>query len=526
MDLKFYLSLFMRRLHWFVLFLVIGSAIGLTLAQVLPPVYVAQARLLVESEQIPGELAASTVRTEATEQLEIIQQRILTRDTLVDMARRLDIYGGTQAETRMSTEDLVGDMRSRIGIVTTGGSVPRGPVRATVVAVSFEAPSAVLAATVTNELVTQILREDVEMRTRIARQTLEFFQQEVDRLDNELADRGAVILAFKEENQEALPDSLEFRRSQQAASQERLLQLEREESALRDQRARAVRINELSTASGTSAPGVTLTAEQQQLRSLEDELRAQLSVLSPENPRIVLLQARINGLRTVVEGQQAQADVSETGTPITAYEAQLAEIDGQLAFIADQKEQVQVNLSNLASSLERTPGNSIALDTLERDYANVRMQYDQAVSNMARAETGDVIETLRQGQRISIVEQAVTPNAPEKPNRILIAAGGIGGGIFAGLAMVFLLELLNKGIRRPVDITNALGITPFAVLPYYRTKGEQLRRRSIIIGAVGGCLIGIPLLLWGIDTFYAPLEQLIGSLGAPDAAADTTPRRA
>ena len=76
MDFKFYFSLFLRRLHWFMLFLIIGSAIGLTLAKVLPPVYVAQAVLLVESEQIPGDLAASTVRTEATEQLEIIQQRI------------------------------------------------------------------------------------------------------------------------------------------------------------------------------------------------------------------------------------------------------------------------------------------------------------------------------------------------------------------------------------------------------------------------------------------------------------------
>jgi uncharacterized protein involved in exopolysaccharide biosynthesis len=519
MDLKFYFSLFLRRLHWFVLFLVIGSAVGLTLAQVLPPVYVAQARLLVESEQIPGELAASTVRTEATEQLEIIQQRILTRDTLVDMANRLNIYGGTQAENQMSTEDLVEDMRERIGIVTTGGAERRGPVRATVVSVNFEAPSAALAATVTNEVVTLILREDISMRTRTARQTLEFFQQEVDRLDAELVDRGAVILEFKEENQEALPDSLEFRRTQQAANQERLLQLEREESALRDRRARAERINELSNASGNPAPGSTLTDEQQQLRALEDELTAQLSILSPENPRVVLLQARIRGLRTIVEQQLAQqGDTSETGRPITAYQAQLAEIDGQLAFIANQKEQVQTNLSNLAASLERTPGNSIALDTLERDYANVRAQYDQAVSNMARAETGDVIETLRQGQRITVVEQAVTPNAPEKPNRLLIAAGGIGGGIVMGLAMVVLLELLNKGIRRPEDVSNALGITPFAVLPYYRTRGENLRRRSIIIGVVGGALVGIPLLLWGVDTFYAPLEQLIGAYEGADAA--------
>ena len=182
MDLKFYCSLFLRRLHWFLLFLVIGSAIGLTLATVLPPVYVAQARLLVESEQIPGNLAESTVRTEATEQLQIIQQRILTRDTLVDMANRLEIYGSRAngERPRMTTDELVDDLRGRISIVTNGGGSRRGPATATLVAVAFEAPTARMSSRVTNELVTLIQRQDVEMRTGGARRTLDFFEQDVD----------------------------------------------------------------------------------------------------------------------------------------------------------------------------------------------------------------------------------------------------------------------------------------------------------------------------------------------------------
>jgi uncharacterized protein involved in exopolysaccharide biosynthesis len=90
--LKFYFSLFLRRLHYFLIVLTLGTVVGLTLAWMLPPVYMAEARLVVESEQIPGELAASTVQIAATEQLQIIQQRILTRDTLIEMANRLQIY--------------------------------------------------------------------------------------------------------------------------------------------------------------------------------------------------------------------------------------------------------------------------------------------------------------------------------------------------------------------------------------------------------------------------------------------------
>lgn len=513
MDFKFYLSLFLRRLHWFLLFLVIGSAAGLTLAKVLPPVYEANARLLVESEQIPDKLAASTVQTEPTEQLEIIQQRILTRETLVEMANRLNIYGsdGGPPARMMDTTKMVEDLRERIKIVTTGGAVPRGPIRATLVSVSFEAPTANMAATVTNELVTLILREDVAMRTRAARQTLSFFEQEMGRLDKELANRGSMILTFKEKNLQALPDSLDFRRSQQAANHERLMDLERQEAALRDARDRMVRLHEtLGTDSGALTRNQTL--EQQQLQTLKDQLSTQLSILSPQNPKIVLLEARIATLQKIVDAQQARAGVSEEGVPQSAHEAQLSELDGQLDYIKAQQVRVQANLEELRQTIEATPGNAITLDTLERDYANVRSQYDQAVANKARAETGDIIEALRQGQRISVVEQAVTPVEPTSPNRPLIAAGGIAGGMVMGLGMVFLLTVLNRGVRRPEDITAKLGITPFVTLPYFRTKQEIRHRRKVIVAILGFFLIAIPVGLLAVNNYVIPLDQVIDRL--------------
>ena len=102
--------------------------------------------------------------------------------------------------------------------------------------VSFDAPTAAMSAAVTNEMVTLILKENVEIRTNVAGQTLEFFEQEVARLDAELTTLGAKILEFQEANLESLPDSLDFRRSQQAAAQERLLQMDRMRPAERPAR--------------------------------------------------------------------------------------------------------------------------------------------------------------------------------------------------------------------------------------------------------------------------------------------------
>ena len=518
MDLKFYCSLFLRRLHWFMLFLVIGSAIGITLAAVLPPVYVAQARLLVESEQIPGNLAESTVRTGATEQLQIIQQRILTRDTLVDMANRLDIYGNRAEGNRpqMTTDELVADMRGRISIITTGGAQRRGPATATLVAVNFEAPTARMSSRVTNELVTLIQRQDVEMRGGAARKTFDFFDQQVDRLDGVLARQSAAILEFKEENQEALPDSLDFRRSQQAAAQERQLQTEREIAALRDRRTRMESLRTQFEAQGRTPDAPARTPEEQQLQTLEEELSTLLTVLAPANPKVKLLEARVEGMRTRVDAQRALnisgAPTDEVGTPLSNFDLQMTELDGNIEYHVEQRDQLEQTLLNLATTIEATPGNAITLGTLERDYANTRVQYDQAVAKRATAETGRVIEDLRQGQRITVVEQAVVPSEPEKPNRRVIAAGGIGGGMMMGLAVVFLLELLNKGIRRPVDLTNRLGITPFATLPYYRTRAERIRRRMIILSILGFFLIAIPLSLWAVNTYVMPLDRLLSTV--------------
>jgi uncharacterized protein involved in exopolysaccharide biosynthesis len=511
MDLRFYLSIFLRRLPWFLLMLSIGSAIGLTLARMLPAVYVAEARLVVEGEQIPDELAASTVQTPATEQLQIIQQRITAREPLIEMANRLRIY---EAEGRpLPADEIVEDLRERITITTTGGD-PRA-AQATLVSVRFEAPTAQLAATVTNDLVTQILSQDVGMRTNVARQTLDFFEQEVTRLDQELARLGDEILKFKQENAAALPDSLEFRRSQQAAAQERLQTLDRQEAELTDRRELIVQLRDAAAASGTVPVGTQATPEEQALRALQDQLTSLRAVLAPANPRIRMLEAQVAAQEEIVNSQRAAAagvaGTDADGTPIalSPFDLQIADLDSQLSFVATQRTQIEAQLADLAATIAATPQNAIALGTLERDFANTQAQYDDAVAKKAQAETGEVIEALAKGQRITVIEQAVAPTEPDRPNRVVLAAGGIGGGFALGLGLVLLLELLNKGIRRPVELTSGLGITAFATLPYMRTRRDILRRRLIVGGALAVALAGIPVALWLVHTYYLPLDLLI-----------------
>lgn len=518
MDLSFYLRVFLRRIHYVLLFLVLGGAAGVALALLLPPSYRAEARLVVESEQIPGDLAESTVQVEVTEQLEIIRQRILTRENLTELADRLDIYDADAGAARMSADQVVGDLRERISIITTGGA--QTPTQATLVTVDFTAPTAELASAVANEVVTLILDENVAMRTRVAGQTLDFFRQEVDRLDAELAGQGATIQAFQEANRDSLPDSLEFRRGQLISMQERLLQMERDQALLRDRRQRLVAVFE-QTGGLPPADDRALSTEERQLAELRGELASALAVLAPTNPRIRVLESQIDAIEATVETQAATAGGAASTAGMSAYDLQLADIDAQIEATSTERERLEASMATLQETISATPANAMRLDELDRDFTALRAQYDQAVLNRSAAETGEQIEALSRGQRISIIEQAIPPRRPESPNRPLVAAAGLGGGLMLGLGFVALIEVLNRSIRRPVEITRALGITPFGTLPLIRSRHEVRRRRVTIAAAFLLVLVGVPGALWLVHTRVGPLDVLLDQAMARVSALTT-----
>jgi len=124
LDLKYYATIFLRRFPYFILVAALISSVGLTVAVVLPPEYEARAVLLVESEQIPGELASSTVQVQAAAQLRIIQQRLLSRQGLLDMANQLDLYR-TDGGARQTSTEMVEEMRSRASFVQSNAQQRR-----------------------------------------------------------------------------------------------------------------------------------------------------------------------------------------------------------------------------------------------------------------------------------------------------------------------------------------------------------------------------------------------------------------
>ncbi len=507
-DIQFYLSLVWRRLYFIVPIIAFCTLGAVYAAFTLPPVYKAQSRLVVESAQIPGDLASTTVQASVVEILQVIQQRVLARSNLLDLSSRFALHDD---QPELTPDEIVWDMQERIEL-----EIPYNTLnQAAFVTVSFASADAEVSAMVTNELVAQILRENVAMRTGVAAQTLEFFVQEVARLDGEMAEQGRKILEFKEAHQDALPESLNYSRERQSSLQERMLQLDRELSGLRDRRARLVEVYERTGRSDLA--GESLTPEQRRLRQLQDERASALVIYSSDHPRIRSLDGQIAAL----EAANIQLGLgTETAPNFTPFDLQVSDIDGQIDFIETQKADVDAELESLARSIEATPTNAIALGTLERDYDNLRLQYTQATASLAEARTGDQIETQSRGQRITVAENAVVPTIPAEPSRKKIVAMGIAAGFAIAGGLFVLLEILNSTVRRPADISSRFDVPVFGTVPYLWTKREIAVRRAMIVAGLSLPIVGVVAALYLVHLYYLPLdlvlEKVAEKLGATD----------
>ena len=184
-GLDFYLSIIRRRWAFFLVPFVGALCVGVLVAVLLPAVYRSEARILVQSQQIPVDLVKPTVTAGADERIQVITQRIMTRDNLTAIANKFQMFPKWRG--RMSDTDLVDLMRERTSItpiaLTAAGRNPNSSTIAFTVGFEYEDPQVTMR--VANELVTLILNEDVRARTSRAIETTKFLAQEADRLENE-----------------------------------------------------------------------------------------------------------------------------------------------------------------------------------------------------------------------------------------------------------------------------------------------------------------------------------------------------
>jgi polysaccharide chain length determinant protein (PEP-CTERM system associated) len=507
-DIRYYLSRFWSRFPLFVLLALVPAVAGIALAWMLPPVYRSAATILVEGAQIPTELATTTVQTAAQEQVRVIEQRMMTRDNLLGIADRFDLFPD---EDELSPTDRVDAVRAATTFEVISLSSSRTGEGTIAFTIGFHNDNPVLASRVANEYVTMILDLNVRLRTEAAQDTLAFFNQESERLIRELSALESEIVRFKNENAEALPESLEFRREQTAALQDQLIAVTREEIEL------SQLLFQLEQAQTDPEFALTLEPEdspqQQQLDEMRRELVQQKAIFSESHPNVLALESRIKAVEAMIAATpDTTSDDPAAGQ--TSIEVRLTQTEERLDLIRVQKAELQARIDSLNQTIKDTPRVEMALNILQRNYANLQLQYDNNSQALAEAAQGEKLELRQKGQRFSVLEQAVQPTEPISPNRPLIAAGGIAAGLILGAGVALVLELLNRTVHRSADVARRLGIETLANVPYIFAPGEIARRRLMRLAVACGILALIPAALFAIDSLVMPVDELASQLTA------------
>ena len=196
-----------RRIFYFAIPFVVLLIIGFLIVAIQRPIYQAEGEILVESPEIPTDLVQPTVTAAATERIQVIQQRLMARDSLLPIVEKFNLFPSERQW--MSGTQLLDLMRARANIALVdvdmqmagGKPVPYQNAKNSAVAftVSFDYENPDLAAKVANELLTSILSEDVRSRTSRATETTEFLAQEVKRLQGTLDAINGQIFAIKQQ---------------------------------------------------------------------------------------------------------------------------------------------------------------------------------------------------------------------------------------------------------------------------------------------------------------------------------------
>lgn len=138
-------------------------------------------------------------------------------------------------------------------------------------------------------------------------------------------------------------------------------------------------------------------------------------------------------------------------------------------------------LSNQVSQLEGRARNLPAVEQellrLERDVKISDGLYTQLLNNYHE------LRLTKEGKlgNVRVVDPALQPQYPSKPNKLGIVGMAGGVGLALGLGLAFLRHRMRSGIRHADELEHKLGLNVFATVPFSQTQkalAEQIKAKK------------------------------------------------
>lgn len=544
-----YIYLFLRRKYYFLITTFLVLAIGIPVVSLLPAQYQSSATILIESQQVPTDFIRSTITSYADERIEVIKQKVLVTKKISEIIDKYKLY--KIEKEKMTISALANMFRKNVEIKMISANRGRRGQTATIAfSLAFIDKNANVAQVVANELVTLFLSENIKTRTGRAEETTQFLAQEAEKINQKLGEIETGLSNFKLKNRESLPEitSLNLNKMERLETnyQRNLGKIESLKSKI-DFLQSELRI--LST--GTTEDGIAVTSSSAKISALEDKLIELQSVYYDQHPSVISLNRQIEQLKRPAAADNLElkrlqdeynnllsryseqhpsvlkkkseldkmtvkmntTSLTQTGRSgrirdpsYLAASAQLSAATSELKQLLGDNALVQKKLNETEQRILKSPEVEKVYKDLLRDYDNMQNKYRDIKNKELEARISQNLEAEKKGERFTLLEPALFPDKPSKPNRsklyklVLIAAFGL------GIVVVFALEQINPVVRGEGEIESITGELPLIIIPYINSDEDIKKRKLQIILAVILLFILSGLALLAIHLLYTPLD--------------------
>jgi uncharacterized protein involved in exopolysaccharide biosynthesis len=212
--------------------------------------------------------------------------------------------------------------------------------------------------------------------------------------------------------------------------------------------------------------------------SLEDtikQIRGSVTVNSVRDTNIIEISSKNNNPKLAAEIANTIAAVfadkslimnrSRASEVKKFIEGQLLEKEKELT---EEEEKLQYE-----KRLEKLPDKELRLAHLERD---IRVFENIYILLLEKHQEARINEVMELGD-IRIIDNALAPEAPIKPNKKLnLAIGGI-LGLMLGVMLVFFMEYIDNTIKNTEDVERILKLPILGVIPKDTSKKKKKRKR-------------------------------------------------
>jgi len=547
----------------FVMIILFSGIIAFTL----PPVYLSEATILVEEQQIPTEFVRSSITSYVEERLELIKQKIMSRSNLIAITKRLNLY--PDLENKYTTEQILKKMKNDINMETIDATIRNkrtGRLNLATIAfkLSFQGRNPVTVQKATNLLASLYIQEDIKTREKLASATSNFLNQELKELEKQVAFFENKISKFKEKYAGTLPGStnvnlqaisrLEIQldrinmnlRTQedkkiilhgQIATVDPLLPVMTEEgkvamnpkTRLKQLRLQLLRlqatfsqkhpdvkklkkeINELESQVGITDYSIVKI---KQLKDLKGRLAILNGKLGPQHPDVIRLIREIKTLSVEVDklnSEQVSLEMAENKPDNPTYinlTTQITSVEATIHSLRLEKQKIQDRLEGYQRKVEKAPSVEREYQDLIRDYDTARNKYNDINHKLMEARVSQGMDKSQKGERFTITEPAYLPKKPYKPNRLAIMLLGFVLAAGGSIGFAAIREALDHSIRTADQLHDITGLPVFSVVPLIETDYEKRTRiaKKTAIVLIIIFILGVALFL--VDKFVIPLDIL------------------